>query len=220
MLSVLARIFFPLQGFFNFLVFIYPKVMHEKTSQRNNAISWYRTFLKAVQSRGARVWRIKVDSKKKLGGCFGCVGKGSKIKVKTAEKKKKTRAPQIQEEEKCEIVATTSTLRTTKSSSALYSSNVTNDDGLSVDDIESGDASVHQRSLIDVSNGDGQEQDVQFCGDNDRTDDPKVSATVSTSKDQNLHLYNDDENTQRLLVTENKQSKPEEIEEENKMGSN
>ena len=41
--------------------------------------------------------RIKVDSKKKLGGgCFGCVGKGSKIKVKTA-KKKKTRAPQIQE---------------------------------------------------------------------------------------------------------------------------
>jgi len=94
---VLARIFFPLQGFFNFLVFIYPKVMHEKTSRRNNAISWYRAFLKAVQSRGARVRRIKVDSKKKLGGgCFGCVGKGSKIKVKTA-KKKKTRAPQIQE---------------------------------------------------------------------------------------------------------------------------
>jgi len=103
-----------------------------------------------------------------------------------------------------------------------------NDVGLSVDDIESGallskDASVHQRSSINVSNGDGQEQDVQSSGDNDRTDDPKVSAAVSTSKDQNLHLYNDGENTQRLLVTDNEQSKPskpEEKEEENRMGSN
>ena len=33
-LSILARIFFPLQGFFNFLVFIHPKVVHTRKSSR------------------------------------------------------------------------------------------------------------------------------------------------------------------------------------------
>ena len=53
-LSILARVFFPLQGFFNFLVFIYPKVEHLKKSSRGEGISWYKAFVKAIQSRGQR----------------------------------------------------------------------------------------------------------------------------------------------------------------------
>jgi hypothetical protein len=53
-LSILARVFFPLQGFFNFLVFIYPKVEHAKNSSRGEGISWYKAFVKAIQSRGQR----------------------------------------------------------------------------------------------------------------------------------------------------------------------
>jgi len=50
-LSILARVFFPLQGFFNFLVFIHPKVVHIKKSSRED-ISWYGAYVKAIQSRG------------------------------------------------------------------------------------------------------------------------------------------------------------------------
>ncbi len=50
-LNVLARVFFPLHGFFNFLVFIYPEVMHIK---KRDGISFSRSFVKATQSRGRR----------------------------------------------------------------------------------------------------------------------------------------------------------------------
>ena len=50
-LSILARIFFPLQGFFNFIVFIQPKILFAKKSSREN-ITWYRAFVKALKSRG------------------------------------------------------------------------------------------------------------------------------------------------------------------------
>ena len=56
-LNILAHIFFPLQGFFNFLVFIYPRVMDFKRAKRRNGdegISWYRAFVKAICSRGTR----------------------------------------------------------------------------------------------------------------------------------------------------------------------
>ncbi len=49
-LSILARIFFPLQGFFNFAVFIFPKVLVAKKSGGN--ITWFGAFAIAVLSRG------------------------------------------------------------------------------------------------------------------------------------------------------------------------
>jgi hypothetical protein len=49
-LSIFARIFFPLQGFFNFAVFIYPKVIHNKEKD----VTWYTAFVKALKSRGLR----------------------------------------------------------------------------------------------------------------------------------------------------------------------
>ena len=50
-LSILARLFFPLQGLFNFIVFIYPKVIHTKKSSRDD-ISWFGAIKKAVLARG------------------------------------------------------------------------------------------------------------------------------------------------------------------------
>ncbi len=50
-LSILARIFFPLQGFFNFVVFMFPKVVHEKNASRTGGISWYLAFLYAIRAR-------------------------------------------------------------------------------------------------------------------------------------------------------------------------
>lgn len=61
-LSTLARILFPLQGFFNFIVFIHPKVIFAKESGRTG-ISWYRAFMRAIQSRGRkRKGRLSVKS--------------------------------------------------------------------------------------------------------------------------------------------------------------
>ena len=62
-LSILARMLFPLQGFFNFLVFIHPKVLHAKRRSREN-ITWFGAFKKAIQSRGAPIQnaRIKLRS--------------------------------------------------------------------------------------------------------------------------------------------------------------
>ena len=50
-LSILARIFFPLQGFFNFVVFLYPKVVYEKTKRRDGKISWFTALTFALKSR-------------------------------------------------------------------------------------------------------------------------------------------------------------------------
>lgn len=49
-LTMLSRIFFPLQGFFNFMVFIYPRMFSAKKENEN--VSWYRAFVCALQSRG------------------------------------------------------------------------------------------------------------------------------------------------------------------------
>ena len=54
-LSILARIFFPLQGLFNFIVFIHPRVLGAKKRFRSEDITWFRAFLKAIQSRGPHV---------------------------------------------------------------------------------------------------------------------------------------------------------------------
>lgn len=51
-LSILARIFFPLQGFFNFVVFIFPEVLVAKKAKRTGSISWLGAFLIAIKSRG------------------------------------------------------------------------------------------------------------------------------------------------------------------------
>jgi len=51
-LSILARILFPLQGFFNFLIFIYPRVLHAKRSSSN--ISWYKAFVQGLYSKGRK----------------------------------------------------------------------------------------------------------------------------------------------------------------------
>lgn len=49
-LTMLSRIFFPLQGFFNFMVFIYPRMLSAR--KENEKVSWYRAFVCALQSRG------------------------------------------------------------------------------------------------------------------------------------------------------------------------
>ena len=50
-LSILARIFFPLQGFFNFAVFLYPKVVYDRTKRRDGKISWFTAWKFALKSR-------------------------------------------------------------------------------------------------------------------------------------------------------------------------
>ncbi len=55
-LSVMARAFFPLQGFFNFVVFLHPKVVSAKnnTGQRRGeggSISWFEAFVKVITAK-------------------------------------------------------------------------------------------------------------------------------------------------------------------------
>ncbi len=51
---VVASILMPLQGFFNFIVFIMPKVRSAKRPRRGLELSWFEAFMKAYQSRGER----------------------------------------------------------------------------------------------------------------------------------------------------------------------
>ena len=52
-LSVMARVFFPLQGFFNFVVFVHPKVKAVKYNgqRRGESISWFGAFVKVLTVR-------------------------------------------------------------------------------------------------------------------------------------------------------------------------
>lgn len=50
-LSYLTSIFNPLQGYYNFVIFIYPKVLTAKRSKRDN-LTWCQAFAKAFRSRG------------------------------------------------------------------------------------------------------------------------------------------------------------------------
>ena len=82
-ISLLNSIFGPLQGFFNFLIIIYPKVISAKRSKKEN-LSWYQAFLKALLSRGKRRAKPSLSSDRKK------------------KSKKKKHAP-VAEEEKCEV---------------------------------------------------------------------------------------------------------------------
>ena len=53
-LSVMARVFFPLQGFFNFVVFIHPKVVAVKNNGNRRGqepVSWFGAFVKVITVR-------------------------------------------------------------------------------------------------------------------------------------------------------------------------
>lgn len=77
-LNILARIFFPLQGFFNFLpVFMFPRMVEFKRANHfggDEEISWYRAFGKAVCSRGpqgvATCSFSSLDDYNLLSSCF------------------------------------------------------------------------------------------------------------------------------------------------------
>ena len=122
-LSVIARVLFPLQGFFNFVVFIHPKVTHEHAKRENAGISWLGAFVKAVQARGPRQKRLVIYSPMKK-------ARESLVhflaKRKTPKTKKMKRSAEVGEE-KCEIVpspqSSLQTLSTNKSSS-MYASNM------------------------------------------------------------------------------------------------
>ncbi len=76
--NILARIFFPLQGFFNFLlVFMFPRMVEFKRANHfggDEEISWYRAFGKAVCSRGpqgvATCSFSSLDDYNLLSSCF------------------------------------------------------------------------------------------------------------------------------------------------------
>ncbi len=53
----LAYFFHPLQGLFNFMVFIYPRVVSAKSSK--TSISWRQAFIRALLYRGIRMTRLK-----------------------------------------------------------------------------------------------------------------------------------------------------------------
>ncbi|GFH56475.1 hypothetical protein CTEN210_12951 [Chaetoceros tenuissimus] len=49
-LNLFVRIFYPLQGLFNFMVFIYPRITSAR--QRDKSLTFSRAFIRAIQSRG------------------------------------------------------------------------------------------------------------------------------------------------------------------------
>ena len=51
-LTLMSRILFPLQGLFNFFVFIFPRIQSAKRGNAN--LSWSRAFVYALKSRGSR----------------------------------------------------------------------------------------------------------------------------------------------------------------------
>ena len=53
-LKVFREIFFPLQGLYNFLIFLYPRVLHAKRSRGvgGTSISWWGALVKAFWSKG------------------------------------------------------------------------------------------------------------------------------------------------------------------------
>ena len=51
-LSIAVRILFPLQGFFNFCVYLYPHITSAK--RKHKSIGWFSAFLKALMSRGPK----------------------------------------------------------------------------------------------------------------------------------------------------------------------
>ena len=147
-LSVIARILFPIQGFFNFIIFIHPKVTNERGKKSNAGISWCMIFMKAVQSRGPRQKRLHIISPRKklregLGRFVGKVGE-------RARNKKTKCSPEINEEEKHEIVPSLPTSDfTTHQGSSMYASNISYDP-VSRGDVESGSLRQQQYSSVNA----------------------------------------------------------------------
>ena len=110
---LLESIFGPLQGFFNFTVFIYPKVISAKRSKKENH-SWYQAFIKALTSRGG--------GKRKRGAKTNRLSHGQQEKEKRTKKKK--RAP-AEEEVKSEDLDRPQQTKTFKGLSSNYASNIT-----------------------------------------------------------------------------------------------
>jgi hypothetical protein len=90
----LALFLFPMQGFFNFLVFIYPGVAGQRASDKD--ISWCKAFTNALTSRGS-------DGKKKAKGRRCSLPKLNGDGKKSSLKQKRVSV----EEEKSEIVMKT-----------------------------------------------------------------------------------------------------------------
>jgi len=104
-LRLLVGVFLPLQGFFNFLVFMFPRVMN---ARRTKKLSWRQSFMTAIKSRGA-------NKKRGRPAAVGASGKSRKKKVTIAtttitpvasrkpSSKKNRRKADEEEEEKVEI---------------------------------------------------------------------------------------------------------------------
>lgn len=106
LLGVLVRICFPLRGFFNFLVFIYPKVLFAKKA--NASLSWWQAFVKATTKRNL------------------AANKANKAKVhkkKMPKESRKTEPAINVEEEKCEVEPPQSKLFSSKTSNIFASNN-------------------------------------------------------------------------------------------------
>ena len=82
-LSILARIFFPLQGFFNFCVFMYPYMRTAKAKGKN--INWCTAFVRALKSRGPKkkVSRRLTSRKKGKTGLLASIKEPIKALKKT-----------------------------------------------------------------------------------------------------------------------------------------
>ena len=93
-LSMLSSIFYPLQGFFNFLVFVYPKVTSAKRSKKNP--SWFQAFVTALKSRG---------DKRKRRSDLRSPGPKKKNRMAMMMKLRSKKRPTAErlEEEKCEV---------------------------------------------------------------------------------------------------------------------
>jgi hypothetical protein len=116
-LKLFVGILFPLQGFFNFLVFIQPKVANIK---RKKKLSWLQSFIAALKSRGDKRKRGRKEGFRN--------GKKSKIKKAMTTShplrlKRRKRSDCSEEEEKVEIENPLSQTRSTPlDGSEIYSS--------------------------------------------------------------------------------------------------
>jgi hypothetical protein len=115
-LRIFVSILFPLQGFFNFLVFIQPKVANIK---RKKKLSWLQSFIAALKSRGDKRKRGRKEGFRN--------GKKSKIKKAMATshplRPKRRKRSDCSEEEKVEIENLLSQTRSTAlDGSGTYSS--------------------------------------------------------------------------------------------------
>uniref|UniRef100_A0A7R9VVI7 G-protein coupled receptors family 1 profile domain-containing protein n=1 Tax=Pseudictyota dubia TaxID=2749911 RepID=A0A7R9VVI7_9STRA len=80
-LTICREISMPLQGFYNFLVFMHPRVMGAKRSKKQN-LSWYHAFIKALCSKGDERTERRARGRVPTGG-----GRIKKTSTKNEKKK-------------------------------------------------------------------------------------------------------------------------------------